>query len=615
MRDRDALVALYCVTGGMNWRSNRNWLAEKPVGQWHGVTTDRAGRVTGLDLGENNLRGVIPPEIGNLGSLEQVFLDGNELTGAIPPELGSLARLDWLGLSGNELTGAIPPQLGSLSSLVALGLGDNNLTGAIPRELGRLGSLQDLWLGANNLTGVIPPELGNLRSLVWLGLGENNLTGAAPVELGNLHNLETLSFQDNELTGPLPLSLAGLERLDGFSYFNTGLCVPDDEVLRAWLQSLRVHRGTGVDCAHWAQGGDPEHPSEPDTRPYGSSSCGSHLTYPKENHMVSCMKQRLRGARGNARFYWLMKTFLFVLPQAVTGAEPGRRAGRGRAGPRGVGRLMSLILPLLLFAGMPDRVSGQIMMPSIAGLAVAFDAAEENVLITWTQVTGGIPPIGGDHRLELEWCKKSTCLEADWGGVTNDIAAANNTEYAHARQTEHSAGSSHKYRIRVRHLGLTEVGNWANSAAFEIPGDPVVTAPAPPTGVRLTIADVNSLSLSVVWTAADPATGITSYEVQSQKDAEGWALAGVVAATETLTLAQSALVRGSTYAYRVFSRTEATACPLDGTAATHCSTPAPDATGVEYEVPLLPPAADPPDPPTGVAVTAATDNDQNVTVS
>ena len=173
MRDRDALVALYCVTGGMNWRSNRNWLAEKPAGQWHGVTTDRAGRVTGLDLEENNLRGVIPPEIGNLDSLEQVFLDGNELTGAIPPELGNLADLEWLGLSGNELSGTIPLELGNLGSLEGLGLGDNNLTGAIPRELGNLDSLQSLWLGRNNLTGAIPRELGNLGSLDWLGLGYN----------------------------------------------------------------------------------------------------------------------------------------------------------------------------------------------------------------------------------------------------------------------------------------------------------------------------------------------------------------------------------------------------------------------------------------------------------
>ena len=160
LRDRDALVVLYCVTGGMNWRSNRNWLTEEPLGQWYGLSADRAGRVTRLSLEENNLTGAIPPELGNLGSLEEVYLDANNLTGAIPPELGRLARLDWLGLSGNNLTGAIPPELGNLASLEGLGLGDNDLTGTIPRELGKLGSLQDLWLGENNLTGAIPPELG-----------------------------------------------------------------------------------------------------------------------------------------------------------------------------------------------------------------------------------------------------------------------------------------------------------------------------------------------------------------------------------------------------------------------------------------------------------------------
>ena len=60
MRDRDALAALYNGTGGANWRTNGNWLTEEPLGQWHGVTTDRAGRVTRLSLEENNLAGAAP---------------------------------------------------------------------------------------------------------------------------------------------------------------------------------------------------------------------------------------------------------------------------------------------------------------------------------------------------------------------------------------------------------------------------------------------------------------------------------------------------------------------------------------------------------------------------
>ena len=80
------------------------------------------------------------------------------------------------------------------------------------------------------------------------------LTGAVPAELGNLHNLETLSLQDNELTGPLPLSLAGLERLDGFSYFNTGLCVPDDEAFcaMAGITSRPPGHGCGLCIGHQA---------------------------------------------------------------------------------------------------------------------------------------------------------------------------------------------------------------------------------------------------------------------------------------------------------------------------------------------------------------------------
>ena len=53
--DRDVLVELYEATGGARWKNNANWLSDRPTGEWHGVTTDADGRVTGLLLERNSL--------------------------------------------------------------------------------------------------------------------------------------------------------------------------------------------------------------------------------------------------------------------------------------------------------------------------------------------------------------------------------------------------------------------------------------------------------------------------------------------------------------------------------------------------------------------------------
>ena len=154
--DREALVALYNATGGANWTNNDGWLTNATIGQWQGVTTDVNGRVTRLDLSDN------------------------QLTGEIPAELGGLTNLEHLALWGNELTGAIPTGLGSLAKLEVLSLGENQLTGPTPAELGRLTSLKELWLSENQLTGEIPVELGNLSNLAKLVLWGNKLTGEIP---------------------------------------------------------------------------------------------------------------------------------------------------------------------------------------------------------------------------------------------------------------------------------------------------------------------------------------------------------------------------------------------------------------------------------------------------
>ena len=154
--DREALVAFYHATGGPGWARATNWLSGRPVGEWHGVATDRDGRVTHLTLPGEGLRGEIPPALGSLHALLVLDLGGNALTGHIPSELGRLTRLQRLALGANLLTGPLPPELGRLQALVLLALPSNHLYGPIPPELGSLTQLVTIRLQGNDFSGCIP---------------------------------------------------------------------------------------------------------------------------------------------------------------------------------------------------------------------------------------------------------------------------------------------------------------------------------------------------------------------------------------------------------------------------------------------------------------------------
>ena len=208
--DRAALVALYRATDGANWTTNSNWLSDRPIRDWHGVISDADGRVNGLRLGNNNLRGEIPSELGSLPNLETLYLYDNQLSGEIPSELGSLSNLEWLYLFSNQLSGEIPAELGSLANLELLILNDNRLSGEIPAELGSLANLEGLHLYNNQLSGEIPSELGSLANLEYLYLDHNRLSGKIPAELGDLVNLRYLNLYHNQLTGPIPSELGNL---------------------------------------------------------------------------------------------------------------------------------------------------------------------------------------------------------------------------------------------------------------------------------------------------------------------------------------------------------------------------------------------------------------------
>ena len=202
--DRDVLVTLYEATDGDNWLENRNWLSNRPIGDWYGVTVDDSGRVIELILTENELNGAIPPELGNLTKLEALDLAVNQLRGTIPLELVNLSRLTHLFLYSNQLTGSISPELSKLAKLEQLALSWNRLGGTVPPELGKLARLEMLVISGNRLTGNIPPELGNLARLKALAIHVNRLTGNIPPELNKLSGLELLFLADNRLNGCIP---------------------------------------------------------------------------------------------------------------------------------------------------------------------------------------------------------------------------------------------------------------------------------------------------------------------------------------------------------------------------------------------------------------------------
>ena len=133
--DLAPLVALYNATDGENWKFNRNWLSDAPIGLWHGVVTNSEGRVVELLLPNNDLNGGIPLELGNLSGLMELDLSDNRLTGDIPAELDGLTDLERLYLRGNKLSGELPTELGNLEHLEWLYLRGNQFSGCIPRGL------------------------------------------------------------------------------------------------------------------------------------------------------------------------------------------------------------------------------------------------------------------------------------------------------------------------------------------------------------------------------------------------------------------------------------------------------------------------------------------------
>ena len=134
-KEKKALIDLYESTNGREWI--KKWNLEEPVSNWRGVKVQK-GHVIEINLFRNNLNGVIPESIGDLGHLRVLNLAFNTITGELPATIVSLDQLRVLKLEMNRIKGELPETIGKMENLEEISLFNNFFTGSIPESIGSI---------------------------------------------------------------------------------------------------------------------------------------------------------------------------------------------------------------------------------------------------------------------------------------------------------------------------------------------------------------------------------------------------------------------------------------------------------------------------------------------
>lgn len=265
--ERTALIALYEATDGDNWKNNANWCSDKPIKEWYGITFK--GNLYELNLNDNNLKGCLPDEIGNLKALKNLTLSHNKIEGEIPDTIWSLPFLMTLKLNANLLTGSISSTIVKAQKLEYLDLMNNHLTGEIPNAICDLVYLKELRIGNggdpnmpiyqyNLFTGSIPQQIGKLFRLKYLDITTCGLTGTIPESFYDLKALDTFCASNynpikelqeetspylNRITGTISENISALKNLLYFCIGHNNITgnIPKGFAALKKLKSLQLY--------------------------------------------------------------------------------------------------------------------------------------------------------------------------------------------------------------------------------------------------------------------------------------------------------------------------------------------------------------------------------------
>lgn len=197
--------------------------------QWTSLSLYRnpSLHLVSLQLPSANLSGTLPRELGELSTLQSLYLGVNALHGTIPLELGYSSSLSDIELSGNALSGTLPTSIWNLCDrMVSLKIHGNSLSGSLPNPAlpdATCKKLQFLDFGQNMFSGDFPLFITRFNGLKELDLGDNNFSGSVPETLAAL-KLEKLNLSHNNFSGVLPNFGESKFGVDVFEGNNPTLC-------------------------------------------------------------------------------------------------------------------------------------------------------------------------------------------------------------------------------------------------------------------------------------------------------------------------------------------------------------------------------------------------------
>ena len=239
--DSLALVAIYDLADGANWKDSRKWTLTEPIDTWPGVKLNEEGRVVELniingtvttveweipavltELSElstlqivgSKLKGEIPEFLYGMTSLAKIRFNTNNLTGSLSDKISQWTNLTELYLNDNkELGGNIPATIGQLKKLESINIAQTAIGGAIPEALAECTALKNFMAYSNQLSGEIPDFWDKLPNIGALQLyGNPGLVGPIPASIGTLKSATGIQLKDCNLTGNIPASFGGLEK-------------------------------------------------------------------------------------------------------------------------------------------------------------------------------------------------------------------------------------------------------------------------------------------------------------------------------------------------------------------------------------------------------------------